>query len=79
MNPLPPRRPNPGASPPRMPPERHADLPLFISRGQPQEVARVASDANSARWCGIAGTDNQQAVDDENRGARCRPVCALQA
>jgi hypothetical protein len=26
---------------------------------------------------GIAGTDSQQAVDGENRGARCRPACML--
>jgi hypothetical protein len=51
----------------------------FISRGRPQEVAGVASDASAVRWWHIVDTDNQQALDGENRGARCRLACSLQA
>jgi hypothetical protein len=54
----------------------------FISRGQLQEVASVASDA---LWncmplrSRLVGTDNQQAVDGENQRARWSVVdlCAL--
>jgi hypothetical protein len=49
----------------------------FISRGQPQEVASVTSDASAVRWWHIVDTDSQQAVDNENRGARCRPAFSL--
>ena len=40
----------------------------FISRGQPQEVASVASDASAVQWWHIVGADNQQALDVANRG-----------
>jgi hypothetical protein len=53
----------------------------FISRGQPQEVASVASDANAARWCvalPIAGTGvtNRQSMTRTN-ALDDRPICAL--
>jgi hypothetical protein len=36
----------------------------FVSRGQPQEVTGVPSDANAVRWWHIVDTDNQQAVNE---------------
>jgi hypothetical protein len=47
-----------------------ADLPLFHGISRKEVLAWLAAQMQSGG--GIVGTDNQQAVDGESRGARCR-------
>jgi hypothetical protein len=63
-------------------PSRPSDCRVaFISRGQPQEVASVSSDASAVRWWHMLSTliTNRQSMTRTGVLSLCRPVCSLQA
>jgi hypothetical protein len=81
MNLLPPRRPNPGASPPRVCHSSGcADLPLFYGASRRKLLACPATQMQPGSGILSALITNRQAVDDKARTGALdvEPVCSLQ-